>query len=59
MTSNLNKKFIMLTIAFGFMSLTSHNAMAASGEAALNQDWHVALPAELPVAAQEFASLDQ
>lgn len=59
MKLNLSKHFLILTLVFGCMSFVSQDSKAASDNVALNQDWHIALPAELPPAQPEYASLDQ
>ena len=59
MTQNLSKKILILSFVFGCTSFVSQASMAASDNVALNQDWHIALPAELPEAQQTLASLDQ
>lgn len=62
MNLNLTKKTIALGLIFGIVGLVSQPLMAASDNsvnAALAQDWHIALPAELPPAQPEVASLDQ
>ena len=60
MKLNLSKQLI-LAFVFGCLSFVSQNSVAASpsDNVALNQDWHSALPAELPAPQQEMASLDQ
>jgi hypothetical protein len=58
MKLNLNK-YLILAFILGCMSFVSQNSMAASDNVALSQDWHVALPAELPEPQQALASLDQ
>ena len=59
MKLNQTKKILILTIVFGLMGFVSQDSIAASENAALSQDWHVALPAELPEAQPVMASLDQ
>ena len=58
MKLNLNK-YLILTFILGCMSFVSQTSMAASDNIALSQDWHVALPAQLPEPQQALAALDQ
>lgn len=58
MKLSLTKKIAFLTIMAGVM-FSSQASFAAQENAALSQDWHIALPAELPEVNPEMAALDQ
>lgn len=50
---------LCMAVLLVFVGLFSQPVMAASDNAALALDWRIALPAELPPAQPEMASLDQ